>query len=63
METRFCTETPNDALEKGEPEMHNSDQGVQYTSEEYVGTLQENNILISMDGRGRCMDNIFTERL
>jgi putative transposase len=63
LETRFCTDTLNDALEKGKPEMHNSDQGVQYTSEEYVGTLRENDIAISMDGRGRCMDNIFTERL
>lgn len=45
------------------PDMENSDQGSQFTSEEYVELLTSNHIQISMDGRGRCLDNIFTERL
>lgn len=63
LETTFCTDTLTDALVLGTPRIHNSDQGVQYTSEAYTDILKANDILISMDGRGRCMDNIFTERL
>ncbi len=63
LETGFCVETLNEALECGTPHIHNSDQGVQYTDEDYTDILEEREILISMDGRGRCMDNIFTERL
>lgn len=63
LETGFCIETLNDALRSGTPHIHNSDQGVQYTSEEYTNILTARNVHISMDGRGRCMDNIFTERL
>lgn len=63
LETAFCIKTLREALEIGTPHIHNSDQGVQYTSEEYTDILKTNTILISMDGRGRCMDNIFTERL
>jgi len=44
-------------------DIHNSDQCVQFTSEDYTGILKDKNIQISMDGRGRCFDNIFTERL
>ena len=45
-------------------DIHNSDQGGQFTSDDYIDTLKSKpEILISMDGRGRCMDNIFTERL
>lgn len=55
------------ALEKAllirTPEIFNSDQGVQYTSEAFTGRLQMANIKISMDGRGRVFDNIFIERL
>jgi putative transposase len=48
----------------GHPEIFNSDQGSQYTSEEFQKVLQDSGcVKISMDGRGRCMDNIFTERL
>ena len=63
METDFCITTLNRALTIATPGIHNSDQGVQFTDREYIGILELNGIAISMDGRGRCMDNIFTERL
>lgn len=63
METAFCARALQSALARAIPEIHNSDQGSQFTSGEYVGLLAENKIQISMDGRGRCLDNIFTERL
>jgi putative transposase len=62
METGFCIEALNAALAINLPGIHNSDQGVQFTDRSYVGILEEKQIQISMDGRGRCMDNIFTER-
>ena len=64
LETSFCTEALKEALSLATPNIHNSDQGVQYTSDEYLSVLRsDEHIAISMDGRGRCMDNIFTERL
>jgi putative transposase len=51
------------ALEFGKPEICNSDQGSQFTSNAFTTRVKDNGIDISMDGRGRCMDNIFTERL
>lgn len=51
------------ALEKSKPEIFNSDQGSQFTSVEWLKVLQAHKIQISMDGRGRCFDNIFVERL
>jgi putative transposase len=63
METEFCARALKSALAKATSEIHNSDQGSQFTSLEYIGLLEANNIQISMDGRGRCLDNIFTERL
>lgn len=63
METDFCIAALECAFSTAIPDIHNSDQGVQFTSAEYTGILLKNNIQISMDGRGRCMDNIFTERL
>jgi putative transposase len=64
MEQTLCIETLEDALSVAIPEIHNSDQGSQFTSEAYLSTLKGyQSIRISMDGRGRCMDNIFTERL
>jgi putative transposase len=63
LENDFCIQALKEALEMATPEIHNSDQGVQYTAENYIAVLAENRIQISMDGRGRCMDNIFTERL
>ena len=60
----FCTEALDEALKTGRPEFHNSDQGSQFTSYEYISLLKKfPEIKISMDGRGRCFDNIFTERL
>lgn len=63
MEVTFCVEALEEALEKGRPEIFNSDQGSQFTSDEFTGVLLSKGIAISMDGRGRAFDNIFTERL
>ena len=63
MEVGFCTENLQKGLMVATPEIHNSDQGSQFTCGEYLEPLREGDIAISMDGRGRCMDNIFTERL
>lgn len=63
MEVEFCVRALQSALTRATPEIHNSDQGSQYTSREYVRTLETKQIQISMDGRGRCLDNIFVERL
>jgi putative transposase len=63
MELDFCVETLKRALRRGRPEIFNSDQGSQFTSERFTGELQTRGITISMDGRGRCFDNIFIERL
>ena len=52
-----------EGLKTAIPHIVNSDQGSQYTGNAYIGTLLEKGVNISMDGRGRCMDNIFTERL
>ena len=63
LESMFCVQALKKALKINTADIHNSDQGSQYTSADYINVLKENNIRISMDGRGRCMDNIFTERL
>jgi putative transposase len=63
MELDFCVEALKRALRRGRPEIFNSDQGSQFTSERFTGALAAREIAISMDGRGRCMDNIFIERL
>jgi putative transposase len=64
LEVGFCIANLEKALEIAIPQIHNSDQGVQFTAEDYVGVLKLHpQISISMDGRGRAMDNIFTERL
>jgi len=64
MESDFCVENLEQALATARPNYHNSDQGSQFTSRDYIGQLQAcPDIRISMDGRGRCHDNIFTERL
>lgn len=64
MDTHFCTDCLQEAIRKyGAPEIFNSDQGSQFTSHAFVGILQEHRISISMDGRGRALDNIFVERL
>ena len=62
--TDFCLEAVQDALAHyGTPEIFNTDQGCQFTSQEFTGSLKDHGIQISMDGRGRCHDNIFVERL
>ncbi len=63
MEKEFCIEALEEALSKGLPEIFNSDQGSQFTSPEFTEKLQEKEVRISMDGKGRCLDNIFVERL
>ncbi len=62
LDSRFCVEALENALMQGKPEIFNTDQGVQFTSESYTSVLKENNILISMDGKGRALDNIMIER-
>lgn len=63
LETEFCIEALEDAFELGMPEIFNTDQGVQFTSKAFVSCLQNKGIQISMNGAGRCWDNIFVERL
>ena len=63
MEVSFCLEALKQALDKGQSEIFNSDQGSQFTAEKFTGELERRGIEISMDGRGRCFDNIFIERL
>lgn len=64
METAFCVETLTRALKlHGPPGIFNTDQGSQFTSEEFTGKLQASGIQISMDGKGRALDNVFVERL
>ncbi len=64
MDAGFCVDCLEDAIRAyGTPEIFNSDQGSQFTSDVFTGILIENDIKISMDGRGRALDNIFTERL
>ena len=63
LETVFCREALDEALEMGTPDIFNSDQGCQFTSADFTETLKQREIKISMDGRGRCFDNIFVERL
>jgi len=64
MDTRFCVEALAEAIEQyGCPEIFNTDQGSQFTSEEFTGVLKSNDIRISMDGKGRWVDNVFVERL
>jgi putative transposase len=60
----FCVEALEEALSRyGQPEIFNTDQGSQFTGDDFTGTLKRHGIMISMDGKGRCMDNIFVERL
>jgi len=64
LETDFCVEALQDAMNRhGQPEMFNADQGVQFTSAAFLGKLETLGVRISMDGKGRFLDNIFIERL
>jgi putative transposase len=59
----FCLEALDEALSTGRPEIFNTDQGVQFTARAYTGRLEEAGVAVSMDGRGRALDNVFVERL
>jgi putative transposase len=63
LDTCFCLSALEKAFHNGVPEIFNSDQGSQFTSEAFINSLQTSGIRISWDGRGRAMDNIFVERL
>ena len=64
LSAEFCVEALEEALARyGSPEIFNTDQGSQFTSDDFTGTLKRHGVTISMDGKGRCMDNIFVERL
>src|SRR5207249_3980559 len=59
----FCLEMLEEALRGGCPEVFNTDQGVQFTAEAFTGRLLSAGVAVSMDGRGRALDNVFVERL
>lgn len=63
LDTSFCIMALNRALQRGTPDIFNTDQGSQFTSIEFLKPLKELKIRISMDGKGRALDNIFVERL
>jgi putative transposase len=63
LDTYFCLEALEEALTLGTPEISNSDQGAQFTSTDFTDRLKNAGIRISMDGKGRALDNVFTERL
>jgi putative transposase len=62
LEVDFCIQTLERALNKNKPLIFNSDQGSQFTSNDFTGVLANHDISISMDGKGRSLDNIFIER-
>ena len=59
----FCLEMLDEALSRGRPEVFNTEQGVQFTAEAFTGRLVSAGVAVSMDGRGRALDNIFVECL
>jgi putative transposase len=64
METDFCVEALQEAMARhGQPEIFNTDQGVQFTRATFLNELETRGVRVSMDGRGRFIDNIFIERL
>lgn len=63
LEGTFCQEALDEALERGRPEIFNTDQGAQFTSMAFTSRLASCGVAISMDGRGRALDNVFVERL
>jgi putative transposase len=63
LDGRFCLEALEEALGRERPEIFNSDQGVQYTALAFTSRLERAGVAISMDGRGRALDNVFVERL
>jgi putative transposase len=64
LDSTFCVEALEEALTKfGNPEIFNTDQGSQFTADDFTKVLRNRGIAISMDGKGRCLDNVFVERL
>jgi putative transposase len=63
LEGSFCVEALDEALSQGQPEVFNTDQGTQFTSAVFVNRLLDRAVAVSMDGRGRALDNVFIERL
>ena len=64
LDAHFCVDALEEAIKLyGAPEIFNTDQGCQFTSEEFTGLLKQHEIKISMDGKGRWVDNVFVERL
>ena len=63
LDGRFCLDALQHALRQGQPAIFNTDQGVQFTAHEFTNTLEATGVRVSMDGRGRALDNIFVERL
>jgi putative transposase len=63
LDGRFCLEALDEALALSRPEIFNTDQGSQFTAQEYTDRLEEAGIAVSRDGRGRALDNVFVERL
>ena len=63
LDVAFCLEALEEALSRGCPEVFNTDQGVQFTSASFTGRLESAGAKVSMDGKGRCLDNVFVERL
>ena len=59
----FCLDMLEEALGRGRPEVFNTDQGVQFTAAAWTGRLESAGVAVSMDGKGRCLDNVFVERL
>jgi putative transposase len=63
LDGRFCLEALDAALKGGRPEIFNTDQGSQFTARAFTSRLEEEGVAVSMDGRGRALDNVFVERL
>jgi putative transposase len=63
LDASFCVEALEEALSKGKPDIFNTDQGAQFTSEDFTGLLEQHGVKISMDGKGSYNDNLFIERL
>jgi len=64
LDSTFCVEALEEALDRfGQPEIFNTDQGAQFTADAFTTPLRERGVAISMDGTGRCLDNVFVERL
>lgn len=59
----FCLDMLEEALSRGRPEVFNTDQGVQFTAAAWTGRLEQAGVAVSMNGKGRCLDNVFVERL